>query len=67
MTILYYSISKGLKLPPKKRGRCKGHKCTTIGLPAKRLKSSKKPRRFSRKHTSEKERGRYNTEWSANI
>ena len=43
MTILYYNISKGLKLPPvlKKRGRPKGHDCTTIRLPAKRLKSSK--------------------------
>ena len=56
MTILYYSIFKGLKLPPvlKKRGRPKHHDCTTIGLPAKRLKSSKKPKSFSRKNCSEK-------------
>ena len=69
MTILYYSISKGLKLLPilKKRGRCKGHKCTTIGVPAKQLKSSKKPKSFSSKHSSEKERDTCNTEWSANI
>ena len=64
MTILYYTISKGLKLPPilKKRGRPKGHDCTTIGLPVKRLKSSKKPKSVSRKHCSEKERGTCNTE-----
>ena len=48
MTILYFSISKGLKLPPvlKKRGRSKGHDCTTIGLPAKWSKSSKKAKKF---------------------
>ena len=64
MTILYYTISKGLKLPPilKKRCRPKGHDCTTIGLPTKRLKSSKKPKSFSCKHCSEKERGTCNTE-----
>ena len=55
MTILYYSISKGLKFPPvlKKRGRPKGHDCTTIGQPDKQLKRSNKPKSFSRKHYSE--------------
>ena len=64
MTIIYFS--KGLKLPSvlKKRGRSKGHDCTTIGLPAKWSKSTKKPKSFSCKHCSVKERGTCNTEWS---
>ena len=66
MTILYYGISKGLKLPPvfKKRSRPKGHDCMNIRLPAKQSKSSKKPKCFSHKHCSEKERGTCNPEWS---
>ena len=66
MTILYYSISKGLKFPPvlNKRGRPNCHDCMTLRLLAKRLESSKKPKSFSCKQCLEKERGTSNTEQS---
>jgi len=43
----------------KKRGRPKGHTLTTIGLPCKRAKTSRKdgPVAFSRLHVSEKKKG----------
>lgn len=54
----------GIKAPPviKRRGRPRGHELTTIGLPAKKAKKEtlKKPRSFSKMHTSEKEEGRSN-------
>ena len=40
-TILYYSISER-----KEVNKPKGHDCTTIGLPAKQSKSSKKPKKY---------------------
>ena len=52
----------GLKVPPpiKKRGRPKGCNLTTIGLPAKKVKTgvTKKPCSFAMLHTSDKEKSK---------
>lgn len=48
----------GLKVPPvvKTRGRPKGNTMTTIGLPSRKTKNTKKLQCFLDLHTTEKEK-----------
>ena len=53
------NLPTGIKAPTvvKRRGQPRGHELTTIGVPAKKAESLKKPCSFSKLHVSKKEEG----------